>query len=128
MKKITIVSFLKPAWFISMLLIVSFSAKAQDSSKLVASFPDSVNKIITASCTPCHTNDGGEMAKSKLNFSDWNKYSDTKQKQKATKMYSELNKGGMPPKSARQKHPELIPTADQIAVIKRWSETYAPSK
>lgn len=115
------------------LLVISLTffcmaANGQATTKLVASFPDNVNAIISASCTPCHTNDGGSMAKSKLNFSNWANYTPEKQKAKAEKMYSELNKGDMPPKAARKKRPDLIPTSEQIDIIKKWSETFASSK
>jgi hypothetical protein len=110
------------------LIFVNFSAKAQDNAKLVASFPDNVNKILSTSCTPCHTDKGGTMSKSKLNFSAWEKYSPEKQKEKVKKMFAELDKGKMPPKAARQKRPDLIPTSEQVEVIKKWSETYSASK
>ena len=41
-------------------------------------------------------------------------------------MYSELNKGEMPPKKAREKNPDLIPTKEQIEIIKKWSESFQP--
>jgi hypothetical protein len=124
MKK-TIVAFSPvSAFLICCLFLFSFSAKAQDSSKVSAALPDSINKIVTTSCTPCHTNEGGLMAKSKLNFTDWSNYSVEKQKEKAGKMYSEINKGAMPPKMAREKKPETIPTKEQIEIIKRWSDSF----
>ncbi len=128
MKKIASRSLLNTAVLALVLLFVNLSVKAQDSIKLVASFPDNVNKIISASCTPCHTDKGGVMAKSKLNFTAWEKYSPEKQKERAEKMYTELDKSKMPPKAARQKRPDLIPTPEQVAVIKNWSETYSANK
>lgn len=109
-------------------LFTNLSVKGQDNGKLVASFPDDVNKIISFSCTPCHTNKGGTMSKSKLNFDAWEKYSPEKQKERAAKMFTELDKGKMPPKSARQRHPELIPTSGQVLVIKDWSKTFSAKK
>jgi len=128
MKKITCWSLLNTAILTLVLLFVNVSAKGQDNAKLVASFPDNVNKIVSASCTPCHTDKGGTMSKSKLNFSVWDKYSPEKQNEKVKKMYSELDKGKMPPKAARQKRPDLIPTAEQVEIIKKWSETYSANK
>jgi len=93
-----------------------------------SSLPDEVNKIITVSCVPCHTSEGGLMSKSKLNFTEWTKYTPEKQKEKAAKMYSEINKGDMPPKKAREKNPEKIPTKEQAAIIKKWSESFPPDK
>ena len=62
--------------------------------------------------------------KAKLNFTEWTNYSPEKQKEKAAKIYSEVNKGAMPPKAAREKRPELIPTNDQLAILKKWSESF----
>jgi hypothetical protein len=73
---------------------------------------------------PCHSSAGGMMSRSKLNFTEWTQYSPEKQKEKAEKMYSELNKGKMPPKNARESRPEIIPTKDQIDSIKKWSESF----
>lgn len=124
MKKIKVVSLLIPGFLVLGLLLVNFRATGQDNSKAVTTIPDEVNKIVTASCTPCHTSEGGVMSKSKLNFTTWTNYSPEKQKEKAAKMYSELNKGAMPPKTARQKRPDLIPTKEQVEIIKKWSESF----
>jgi hypothetical protein len=124
MKKTVIALFIVPGFLIFSLSLLSFPANAQEASKALTSLPDSVNKIVIASCTPCHTNEGGLMSKSKLNFTEWTSYSPEKQKEKAAKMYSELNKGAMPPKAAREKSPDLIPTKEQIDVIKKWSESF----
>jgi hypothetical protein len=124
MKKIDIGPALKSLVMISAFVLLGSAAKGQDTLKVFTGIPDSVNVIIKASCTPCHTNDGGLMSKSKLNFSQWTGYSPEKQKEKAEKMVTELNKGAMPPKSAREKRPDLIPTPDQIAIIRRWSESF----
>jgi cytochrome c5 len=128
MKKIAYRSLLNTAILTLILLLVNLSAKAQDNAKLVASFPDNVNKIVSASCTPCHIDKGGTMAKSKLNFSAWDKYPAEKQNEKVKKIYSELDKDKMPPKGARQNRPDIIPTAEQVEVIKKWSETYSATK
>ena len=128
MKKFVSRSFLNTVILAIVLLFVSYSVKGQSTTKLVASLPDDVNKIISTSCTPCHTDKGGKLSKSKLNFTDWGNYSPEKQKDRAKKMYTMLEKNKMPPKSAREKHPELIPTSEQVAVIKNWSETYTPAK
>ena len=125
MKKSPFTLILKCAFLIVALCLINFSLSAQDSLKVT--IPDSVNVIITASCMPCHTSDGGLLSRSKLNFTAWNTYSFDKQKEKADKMYKELSEEKMPPKKARESHPELIPTSAQIAIIKRWSESIPPS-
>ena len=106
------------------LCLVSSTASGQDITKAVSGLPDSVNKIFSASCTPCHTNDGGLMSKAKLNFTEWTNYSPEKQREKAAKIYEEIQKGSMPPKKAREKNPELIPTIDQVEIIRKWVETF----
>ena len=128
MKKKVIASFLIPALLVFSLFLLSFQASAQDALKSPATLPDEVSKIVTTSCTPCHTSQGGLMSKTKLNLTEWVNYSPEKQKEKSAKMYSELNKGAMPPKGAREKHPELIPTKEQVEVIKKWSESFTADK
>jgi mono/diheme cytochrome c family protein len=124
MKKTVVTYLLVSGVLLFSLLLISFQATAQDVSKELTALPDSVNKIVSASCTPCHTSEGGLMSRSKLNLTEWANYSPEKQKEKAAKMYSEVNKGSMPPKSAREKRPELIPTKEQIEIIKNWSESF----
>jgi mono/diheme cytochrome c family protein len=124
MKK-TLAASLPVSGFIMIILVLScFQAKAQDTLKKGSVLPDEIYSIVTKSCTPCHTSEGGLMAKSKLNFTEWTNYSPEKQKEKAAKMYAEINKGAMPPKMAREKRPETIPTKDQTELIKKWSESF----
>jgi hypothetical protein len=104
------------------LFFVNFSVTGQEKAGSPA-LPENINKIVTFSCVPCHTSKGGLMSRTKLNFTEWTNYSISKQKEKAQKMYSELKKGAMPPKTARENRPEIIPTAEQIEVIKKWAES-----
>jgi len=106
------------------LLFPAFTVKSQESPQESLSLPEDINKIVTVSCMPCHTSTGGMLARGKLNFTEWTKYSVEKQKERAAKMYSELRKEAMPPKSARETRPEIIPTKDQIDIIKKWSESF----
>jgi len=106
------------------MLFFSFLIKAQETPKTAAALPDDVNKIITASCTPCHSSQGGLMSKAKLNVTEWANYSPEKQKEKAAKIYSEISEGKMPPKMTREKRPELIPTKEQEEIIKKWAESF----
>lgn len=124
MKKTAITSFLIPGFLVLGLFLLTSPVRGQESAKTAQSLPDSVNKIVTFSCVPCHTSQGGLMSRTKLNFTEWAQYSPEKQKEKSAKMYSELNKGAMPPKSAREKRPEIIPTKEQIEIIKKWSESF----
>jgi len=106
------------------LLFPGFAVKGQESTKESPALPEEINKIVTVSCIPCHTSTGGILSRGKLNFTEWTKYSLETQKKKAAKMYSELKKDAMPPKSARETRPEIIPTKDQIDIIKKWSESF----
>ena len=124
MKKTVGIQLLVSGFLIIGLILLSFPVGGQEASKTSSSLPEEVNKIVTASCTPCHTSQGGLMSKSKLNFTEWTNYSPEKQKDRAAKMFSELNKGAMPPKAARAKRPELIPTKEQVEIIKKWSESF----
>ncbi len=104
------------------MFLLNFSVLGQETSGESPALPENVNKIVAFSCVPCHTSKGGLLSRTKLNFTEWTQYSPSKQKEKAQKMYSVLKKGAMPPKSARENRPEIIPTPDQVEIIKKWSE------
>ena len=72
---------------------------------------------------PCHTSQGGLLSRVKLNFTEWTGYSQSKQKEKAEKIYSMVKKGAMPPKAARENRPEIIPTQEQTDLIKKWADS-----
>jgi hypothetical protein len=69
------------------------------------------------------------MSRTKLNFSEWASYSAEKQQEKANKIYKEVSKDKMPPKSAREANPGIVPTKEQVETIKKWVDSFpAPEK
>lgn len=104
------------------LLVLNLSLSGQDPTTVSPPLADSIKAIVSVSCMPCHSDAGGVFSKPKLNFDKWTEYTPDRQKERAAMMYTELNKGAMPPKSAREKSPEKIPTKEKLAVIKNWSE------
>jgi hypothetical protein len=123
MKKAVVSSLLVPLFLGFGLFLVNLPITGQELPQVSPSLPDNVNQIFTYSCVPCHTSKGGLLSRMKLNFTEWNEYSSKKQHKKAEKIYSELKKDAMPPKSARETRPEIIPSKEQIAIIKKWSES-----
>jgi hypothetical protein len=118
-----------PSQFIYSIIVFSLfslnlSLYGQDQPAVSPSLPDSINKIISLSCKPCHSDAGSVFSRPKLNFDQWTQYLPEKQKEKAAKIYSDINEGAMPPKASREKSPEKIPTAEQIGTIKRWFESF----
>jgi hypothetical protein len=111
-------------FLIFILLISCLPAFGQNTQNASTPLPDRINKIVSVSCMPCHSPDGGFLSKSKLNFSEWAEYSAEKQKKKAEKMYKELKKDAMPPKEARENNPDIIPTKEQIEIIKAWADSF----
>ena len=127
MKKSTACFFSAAILVVSSLFLPDFSVIAQEAPKeSPAVLSDSINKIVTISCMPCHSNKGGSMSKGKLNFDEWTLYSSEKQKEKAGEIYRQVRNGGMPPKFVRENRPEIIPSREQIEIIKRWSESLSP--
>jgi hypothetical protein len=104
-------------------LITGCSLFGQETSNVSAPLPESINRIVSVNCMPCHSDKGGMMSRTKLNFSEWGSYSADKQKKKAETMYKELKKNAMPPKTARENNPDIIPTREQIAIIKAWADS-----
>lgn len=108
------------SWFLP---LNSIELKSKKYLILSDSIPENLKQVFENSCTGCHAPGGSTLAMSKLNFSEWDGYSEKKQAAKASKIYEELSEGKMPPKKARKEHPELIPTQEQIESIRVWSET-----
>jgi hypothetical protein len=112
------------ALLIFIFLIFCLPSVGQEATNKPAALPDRINKIVSVSCMPCHSSDGGFLSRSKLNFNEWAEYSAEKQKKKAAKMYKELKKDAMPPKEARENNPDIIPTKEQIEIIKSWADSF----
>lgn len=100
----------------------------QETPKVSPTLPDKISKIVSVSCMPCHSSTGGMLSKGKLNFTEWGEYSIEKQQKKSSQMYKELKKSAMPPKDARENNPGIIPTDDQIAIIKSWTDSLNAEK
>jgi hypothetical protein len=103
-------------------------ASGQTGKKQQFPIPENINKIFQTSCMPCHGNDGGRLPKSRLYFSRWAGYGTAKEVEKASLICSSVRKGKMPPKSARDSKPELIPTKEQIDLICNWAELLKSEK
>jgi uncharacterized membrane protein len=111
-------------WFlVCIFLVFSLAASSQEKQEASSPLPDNINKIVSVSCMPCHSSTGGTLSKAKLNFTEWTSYSEDKQKKKAEQMYKQVKKNAMPPKSAREANPGIIPTSDQLDMIKAWVDS-----
>jgi hypothetical protein len=110
------------------MLFLSPFLSAQDAVKQSPPMSKGINSILNRSCMPCHSNEGRVMAKSKLNISEWAQYTAEQQQEKADAIYSEVAKGGMPPKSVRESHPENIPTQIQTDSLKTWADSFKAVK
>jgi hypothetical protein len=86
------------------------------------SISDEVMKIAKKSCVNCHTEPGNKMALMHVNMSTWDKYSPEKQAEKAKEMCNMVTKGKMPPKHFTKKHPEGVPSKEEIKTICNWAQ------
>ncbi|TAL60492.1 MAG: hypothetical protein EPN88_15885 [Bacteroidetes bacterium] len=123
MKKVGFSAISVILFLFSGLFLLNFSLSGQEASKTSPALPDNIKAIVNYSCMTCHSSTGGLLSRWRLNFTDWTRYSTTKQKDKAEMIYSVLKKAEMPPKSARETRPEIIPTKEQIEVIKKWVDS-----
>jgi hypothetical protein len=126
MSKETCRAFSPHIFLVTVLVILNLSVSGQEISKESPVLPENIKSIVSFSCMPCHSDKGGLLARGKLNFTEWTTYSLKKQKEKAEKMYSEVKKGAMPPKSVRETRPEIIPTGEQANSIKKWADSLSP--
>ena len=85
--------------------------------------PDKVMTIVKTSCMACHSDNGSEMAKGVINFSQWDTYPAKKQSKKAAAISREVTNGTMPPKSYTSKNPGAVLNAEKVKVITDWAAT-----
>jgi uncharacterized membrane protein len=114
------------SYVIVMLFIMGLISpcSGQEKTEVSSPLPADVNKIVTNSCMPCHSSKGGMLSRTKVNFDEWTQYSADKQKSKSSKIYSEVSKNKMPPKDVRETRPDIIPTASQVEVLKKWKDSF----
>jgi hypothetical protein len=115
--------------FITALIINQLTAQASPKGVAVSkAIPAGVMKIADKSCVKCHTEPGEFMALSHLNLSNWDKYSPEKQAAKAKAMCTMVTKDKMPPKGFRAKHPEGVPSEEELKTICNWAESLQVAK
>ncbi|MFZ0280155.1 MAG: heme-binding domain-containing protein [Bacteroidales bacterium] len=111
--------------FIVVFSMVPDPAVAQDGSigKDKSAIPGNLNAVFQNSCMPCHWQGGKIKSTFHVNFSNWDNYSPEKQAEKAKKICSVLLADDMPPASARENKPDIVPSKDQMDAICKWAET-----
>lgn len=122
-----------PRFLLRHLALIAFLAgfqivSGQTTTKLTTGLPDNVNKIVQASCLPCHGENGGMMSKGKLNFSKWSEYDAAEKVKKAVKINSIITEGKMPPKKWLESHPETALTKVQVADLTKWAGSFKPAE
>lgn len=91
--------------------------------KLAPGFPEEIMKIVTNSCYDCHSSETqSQIAKTVLNFDNWNDYKTSKKVQLLSKMDEEINEKSMPPKKYLNQNPEKNLTQDQIDLFSKWAK------
>ncbi len=104
----------------------AFSPSGKGPSKAPKGIPDSIFTVLDKSCTHCHVTDGNGMAKSHVNFDNWDTYDAKKQASKAQAICKEMTKGAMPPGGFRKSNPDLVPTDADIRKVCAWANTLNP--
>lgn len=90
--------------------------------------PENLKALFKASCMACHSDDGGVMAKSRVNFSKWDSYDLGKQLKKAADISKVVKSGTMPPKSFAKANPGAVLTDAQKEIILKWSDNLNQGK
>lgn len=103
--------------------VQNFSSTVVIADSTVA-IPDSINLVLTRSCTPCHAG-GNANATSKLDLANWTDYTLQQSRRISAEICETMSTGDMPPRMARQSKPELIPTAEQTADVCKWVSSLA---
>ena len=89
----------------------------------VSTIPAEINVLLKSACMTCHSNEGRDKPKAKVNFSVWEQYNPTEKSMLAASMTDEVKKGSMPPKRFLESHPEAALTESQIDQIVKWCDS-----
>ncbi len=88
----------------------------------ISSIPQAISAILKPACMTCHSNEGRDKPKAKVNFSVWDQYTPIEKTMIASSIADEVKKGSMPPKRFLETHPEGALTADQMNSIVQWCD------
>jgi cytochrome c553 len=83
-----------------------------------------VFSVIKTACMTCHSNEGRDKPKAKVNFSVWDQYTPMEKMMISSSIMEEVKKGSMPPKRFLETHPEAVLTEAQISQISQWVESF----
>jgi len=83
--------------------------------------PADVTAILEKSCTGCHSDKGGALAKSKFNFTKWNEYSAEELTALGQDIDKMVSKGKMPPKKFLKNYPDLKLSGAEKKTISNWA-------
>ena len=110
---------------ITAVIFCAGSAFGQDPAKKdsVSTVPAEVMSVIKPSCIPCHSNEGRDKPKAKVNFSVWEQYNLMGKTMLAASILDEVKKGDMPPKGFLKSHPDVAFSETQIAQIAQWCDS-----
>lgn len=89
-----------------------------------STIPDAVFQVLKPACMTCHSNEGRDKPKAKLNFSVWDQYTPMEKMMISSSILEEVKKGSMPPKRFLETHPEAALTEAQISQISQWVESF----
>lgn len=105
--------------------VVLFSGVAfgQPMASGISTIPNEVNSLLKSACVTCHSNEGRDKPKAKVNFSVWEGYNATEKAMIAASISDEVKKGSMPPKRFLESHPDAALTESQINQIVQWCES-----
>lgn len=103
--------------------------------------PPEVKAALVRCCYDCHSNQtrwpwyayvnpvaflivrDANVGRRKLNFSDWQSYSQVKRKSKSSDAVDEMHEGEMPPAQYLWMHGDARPTPQELKAIEAWSDS-----
>lgn len=119
-----------PSLFILILALISLTSYSLNTEikNSNSGIPDSIMAIFNKSCTGCHSKEGNFIAKGKVNFSKWEKYSVTKQSAKANAICDVMTESRMPPAGWKKNNEKLVPTKKELDAICKWAASLNAGK
>jgi hypothetical protein len=125
MKKLNLLRGVVRSFMLIAFSICAVTAFGQDVAKQdsVSTQPTGIYQLLKPSCMPCHSNEGKDKPRNKVNFSVWEQYAAMEKMLLAASIEHEVQTRSMPPKGFLKIHPECLLDSLQIIQITQWCDS-----
>ena len=126
MKRISLIFTASALFFVVFSCNPNKAQNSRDQKGQMKQIPEEVSIILNRSCIGCHSENGRNLAKMKVNFTKWSEYTEEIKSEKGTKICEEVTGNKMPPKNFLEITPDANLSEKEKKIICSWTATLRP--